>query len=123
VGLSYEVSNENSVCGLAGTNWNVGVSSSISIPTGFGPNLDFSYEKDFGPGGGQETIFTAGAGTPGEASGDVSANVSYAGAIAGEFQAGSTPFNVVAGIITGLNDANPLHWVAGPLNLYGPSLA
>jgi hypothetical protein len=84
--------------------------------------VEFSYEKSFAPNGGQETDFTAGISTPGAGGWSVSGGANIATTIAGEFKTGSNAFNLVENILTVLNDANPVHWVATPLHLYGPSI-
>jgi hypothetical protein len=108
--------------GLGGPGWEFGVSASLSIPLPIGASINLGYEKGFGPHGGQETTFSLGVGTEDDLGVDASVYGSGSYTVAHQFDPGSGINNTVAGIITALNLANPVHWVAGPLGLYGPPI-
>jgi RHS repeat-associated protein len=104
--LVYQTSNANAICQLGGAFETIGASGSVGPVTasyqhfmgnGVSGN-DFGVGLAFGVGG-----ITAGAG--------------YSDTVVDRTLSGTTA-NIAASIITGLNEANPLHWLASPLHLY-----
>jgi hypothetical protein len=49
--------------------------------------------------------------------GGITAGAGYSDTVVDRTLSGTTA-NIAASIITGLNEANPLHWLASPLHLY-----
>jgi hypothetical protein len=104
--LVYQTSDANQICQLGGVFNTVGGSGSV------GP-VSASYQRYWGNGisgndFGVGLAFGAGG---------VEAGAGLENTIVAETLSGSTA-TLAANIITGLNVANPLHWLAGPLGLY-----
>jgi RHS repeat-associated protein len=107
-GLSvvYQTSNANAICQLGGGFKTIGGSGQVGPVTAsyqhfFGSNVS---GNDFGIG------LATGVG-------GISYGIGYEDTVVANTFSG-TAATLAANVITGLNDANPLHWLAGPLGLY-----
>ncbi|MBU6496546.1 MAG: hypothetical protein KGR42_09100, partial [Acidobacteria bacterium] len=104
IGVAYEVSNANQLSDL--NNWFLSSGGSICIDNWCGM---YSY---FSGGAIHGQLFGVGMGSGRDVSLSRGYDYTFTWRVTG------VAASVIAGIITGLNYVNPLHWLAGPLDLY-----